>query len=151
MRVSSVVAQWTRAQMVMRSNPGWIEIIYCVMQPHGVLLHCTNNLCNKSCTVYFSKVFRPPYVISGLCIKWRCKWRCCLSRLTSSFVRQLGITDYRKLKSTGLGQPPAAQCPAILELNHAEATGIAQVTHSKLLNGGGSQAYIMLSALMARN
>jgi hypothetical protein len=55
MRVSSVVVHWTRAKVVMGTNPGRVKIFIVSCSRHGIVLHCTNNCCTK--VVYFSKIY----------------------------------------------------------------------------------------------
>jgi hypothetical protein len=66
MQVISVVAYWTRKQVILRSNPNRVKISYCLMQQPCFVLHCTNNYYIE--VLYFSKIC---YSTSLYQIKWR--------------------------------------------------------------------------------
>jgi hypothetical protein len=80
--------------------------------------------------LYHSCVFFE-YLLSFIIVWPYIKWRKCRSHLTSSFVRHVGITDCRNLKSAGTNLGAACSGttfipvfirihPMVLELNHVD-------------------------------
>jgi hypothetical protein len=74
------------------SSPDEVEF-FCSMQSPRIYLKLFKDLLFQSC-VFFENLL--PYIT----ILSYCKWGYCRYHLTSLFVRRVGITDRRKLKST---------------------------------------------------
>jgi hypothetical protein len=89
MRVSSVVAYWTRTHAVIESDP--VNSIYVFLSTAMFFHTLYLELLNRSCVVFEN-------ILPSTSVRLYCRWRWCGSNLTSSFVCHVCITNDRKLK-----------------------------------------------------